>query len=373
MAGERVEMRSVLPLLWMGGVVLIVAMLVIAAQQLIPLAVALMLWFLIDALADGLGRIPVFGRFIPQRWSIALALLTIVGIGALFVNVIAVNVAAVASNAALYEQNLQNLVHRVTDLFEIDEVPSVNQMFASIDIQGLIVSFAGTVGSFAGNAGIVLVYVFFLLAEEQFFDRKLKALFPDERREKKARSILLQISSDVKAYVWIMTLMSMATGLVSYIAMQIVGLDFAEFWAFLIFLLNFIPTIGSILGIVFPTLLALVQFETFGPFLFVLVTIGATQVIIGNVIQPRLMGSRLNISPLVVILSLFAWGAIWGIAGMFLCMPITVILMIIFSYFPRTRPIAILLSADGNIRTGDTDTDSEPDPDAAAETPKIRH
>ena len=354
MAGERFDMRSVLPLLWMGGVVLVVAVLVIAAQQLIPLAVAVMLWFLIDALADGLTRVPVFGRHIPERWSIALALLTIIGVGALFVNVIAVNVAAVAGNAALYEQNLQNLVFRVTDLLDLEDVPTVNQMFANVDIQGLIVGFAGTVGSFAGNAGIVLVYVFFLLAEEQFFDRKLRALFPNEERQKKVRSILSQISRDVRAYVWIMTLMSLATGLVSYIAMRIIGLDFAEFWAFLIFLLNFIPTIGSILGTVFPTLLALVQFETLGPFLFVAVTIGVTQMVVGNVIQPRLMGSRLNISPLVVIVSLLAWGAIWGIAGMFLCMPITVILMIVFSYFPKTRPIAIVLSADGNIRTGDT-------------------
>ena len=72
------------------------------------------------------------------------------------------------------------------------------------------------------------------------------------------------------------------------------------------------------------------------------------------------MGSRLNISPLVVIVSLLAWGAIWGIAGMFLCMPITVILMIVFSYFPKTRPIAILLSADGNIRSRDPDDAATP-------------
>lgn len=353
MTGDESGMRSLLALLWMGTVVLIVAVLILAAQQLIPLAVAIMVWFLIDALADGLVKLPVVGRYISERWSIGLALLSIVAIGALFVNVIADNVAAVADNAPIYEQNLQNLIHRVTDLFQLDDVPTVDQLFANVDVQGLIVSFAGSVGSFAGNAGIILVYVFFLLAEERFFDAKIKAMFPDQKQQDNVRKILLQINKDVKSYVWIMTLMSVVTGLVSYVAMRIVGLDYAEFWAFLIFLLNFIPTIGSILGTVFPTLLALVQFETLGPFLFVLAAIGATQFLIGNVLQPRLMGSRLNISPLVVIVSLLAWGAIWGVAGMFLCMPITVILMIVFSYFPKTRPIAILLSADGNIRSRD--------------------
>ncbi|NBC33408.1 MAG: AI-2E family transporter [Alphaproteobacteria bacterium] len=350
MAGDRREMRALLVILWLGGVVLIVAVLIFAAQQLIPLAVAVMLWFLIDALADGISAIRVSGRRLPHGWSVGLALLMIIGAGSLVVNVIAENVAAVADNAASYEQNLQRLFQSLTDLFGLEEAPTFDQFFANIDIQGLIVRLAGTVSSFAGNAGIVLVYVFFLMAEQQFFDAKLRALFPDEQRQNKVRLILMQMSSDVKKYIWIMTLVSIATGMISYVAMRIVGLDFAEFWAFLIFLLNYIPTIGSILGTAFPTLLALVQFETFGPFIFILVTIGATQVIVGNIIQPRMMGSTLNISPLVVIVSLLAWGAIWGVAGMFLCMPITVILMIIFTYFPHTRPIAILLSADGNIQ-----------------------
>lgn len=350
MADEKRDMRAVLVILWLAGVVLIVAVLIFAAAQLIPLAVAVMLWFLIDALADGIAAVPLFGRRIPQRWSVVLALLMIVGIGTMVVNVIAQNVAAVAQNAAFYEQNLQRLVHSITEMIGAEHAPTFDQFFANIDIQGVIIQLAATVSNFAGDAGIVLVYVFFMMAEQQFFDAKLRALFPDKERQNKVRFIFLQMSSDVKKYIWIMTLVSIATGLISYIAMRIIGLDFAEFWAFLIFLLNYIPTIGSILGTAFPTLLALVQFETFGPFLFILVTIGATQVIVGNVVQPRMMGKTLNISPLVVIISLLAWGAIWGVAGMFLCMPITVILMIIFTYFPQTRPIAILLSADGNIQ-----------------------
>lgn len=130
---------------------------------------------------------------------------------------------------------------------------------------------------------------------------------------------------------------------------MLIGVDFAIFWAFLIFLLNYIPTIGSLIATAFPAVLTLVQFETFTPFIIVLVAITGIQMVVGNFIEPKMMGNSLKISSLVVLLSLAFWGAIWGVTGMFLCVPITVILMIIFAQFPTSRPIAILLSDDGDI------------------------
>ena len=133
------------------------------------------------------------------------------------------------------------------------------------------------------------------------------------------------------------------------------GVPGAALWGFLAFALNYIPTIGSLLGILFPAALTLMQFGAFIPFLLVLVPLAVAQIIIGNVIEPRLMGSSLNISALVVILSLTLWGAIWGITGMFLSVPIMVVLMIVLGHFPVTRPIAILMSADGRIRDADSE------------------
>jgi AI-2 transport protein TqsA len=146
-------------------------------------------------------------------------------------------------------------------------------------------------------------------------------------------------------------LASAATGAISYAILLVVGVDFAAFWGFVIFLLNYIPTIGSMLGILLPTLLAVVQFATIGPVLAVIIGGGATQFLIGNIIEPRLMGTSLNISPLVVLISLAVWGSIWGLAGMFLSVPLTMIAMIVFSYFRPTRPIAIMLSGNGEIET----------------------
>ena len=114
----------------------------------------------------------------------------------------------------------------------------------------------------------------------------------------------------------------------------------------MIFLLAYIPTIGSLLGVVFPALMALLQFGGGSEFLTIAVGLGAAQLVIGNVLEPRMMGKSLNLSSLVVIISLAVWGSIWGVTGMFLSVPITVLLMIVLAEFVN-RPIAILLSADG--------------------------
>ena len=143
--------------------------------------------------------------------------------------------------------------------------------------------------------------------------------------------------------------MSVVTGILSYTVLKMLGVDFAETWALLIFLLNYIPTVGSILGVVFPAVLALVQFDTLGPFLVIAVLLSAAQFAIGNVIEPIFMGKVLNLSSVVVIIALSLWGSVWGIVGMFMSVPITVVLMIMCAHIPNLKWIAVLLSEDGKL------------------------
>ena len=103
------------------------------------------------------------------------------------------------------------------------------------------------------------------------------------------------------------------------------------------------------MAIIAPALLTLIQFDNLTPFLIVLLVFGSIQVVTANVIEPAIMGRSLNLSPLVVIVSLMVWGTIWGVVGMFLCVPIMVVLLIVLAHFETTRPVAILLSADGRI------------------------
>jgi predicted PurR-regulated permease PerM len=213
-------------------------------------------------------------------------------------------------------------------------------------------SLAVELTNFLGQWALVMLYLAFLFLEQRSFGDKLLALAGGRDREKLVRSIIAKIDRDIRAYLGIKTLTSLATSLLCYLIFSAVGLDFASFWAFMVFLLNYIPTIGSIIATALPSLLALVQFGTPGPVLAVVLGVTAVQQVIGSLIEPRLMGDQLNLSPLVILLSLGLWGRLWGISGMFLCVPITAIAMIIFSHFPRTRPLALALSRNGRLGAG---------------------
>ena len=316
---------------------------------LIPIAVAIMIWYLLNALARGFHALPLGTRHLPNWVSMALAIVTVLIGLALVAELISGNISQVSAAAPSYQANIEILIAKASNWAGFEQPPDIAAVFDQIDLRTLATRFASAAAGFAGNFGIVLIYVMFLLFEQKGFDKKLRALFPDNTRRDEIRTLLHRMQEQIQTYVAIKTATSVLTGLVSYGVLKIVGVDFAEFWGFVIFLLNYIPTVGSLLGIIFPAILALIQFSTPVPFFIVLGGIGIIQFLIGNVLEPRLTGSSLNISPLVVILSLALWGSIWGIVGMFLCVPLTVIAMIILSYFEQTRPIAILLSGDGRI------------------------
>ena len=140
-------------------------------------------------------------------------------------------------------------------------------------------------------------------------------------------AVLDQIDHDIRVYIRIKTTLAVVTSALAYSVMASVGVDFAGFWAVMVFFFYYIPTVGSILAIAAPSLLTLVQFDHLTPFLIVLLVIGTIQIVTANVIEPAIMGRSLNLSPLVVIVSLMVWGTIWGVVGMFLCVPIMVVLI----------------------------------------------
>jgi predicted PurR-regulated permease PerM len=166
---------------------------------------------------------------------------------------------------------------------------------------------------------------------------------------KNINAILKRINRDIRTYIGIKTAASLITAVLCYIIFKSVGLNFASFWAFLIFLFNYIPTIGSIAATALPSFFAFMQYESLGPFLVVLIGVTTLQMLIGNIIEPRFQGDRLNMSPLVILIALALWNMVWGIPGMFLCVPLTSIAVIIFTHFPQTHSLAMILSRTGNI------------------------
>ncbi|HSH41303.1 MAG TPA: AI-2E family transporter [Arenicellales bacterium] len=314
---------------------------------LVPLAIAVLIWYMINALAN------LYARFIfhnSANWvTLTLALATMaVGIG-IVVDVVQTNIADVKQAAPGYRVGLDKWLTRIYDLLGIDNQPTFSQFIQELNLSAVITNFAGALTGILGNLTLIVVYVGFLLYEQKTFATKLERMFPDGRKRREVTEVVDNIQQQIQTYIWIKTLVSVVTGLVGYVVLTLVGVDFASFWAFAIFLLNYIPIIGSFVATLFPALLTLVQFDTFTPFLIVGIGLTSAQFVVGNVIEPKLMGSSLNLSPLVVLLSLALWGGLWGIPGMFLCVPIMVILLIILSHFEPTRPLAVMLSEAGDL------------------------
>ena len=323
--------------------------LVYGKALLIPFALAVMVWFLLNALANFIQRL-TNGKWIIPNWiSLTMSLLIMLGLLVLVIEMISRNIGEVIETAPMYQKNIEVLFGDLLESFGLEKLPSMMELAKQVDIKSALSRVAGSLTVIAGNTGIILIYVIFLLLEQRSMESKLDALFREPGRRTKIHEILSEIQKDIEAYIAIKTLLSVATGLLSYIILIYIGVDYSEFWAFLIFLLNYIPTIGSLIATIFPALLALIQFESFTSSLIVFVSIALIQFIIGNIIEPKMMGRSLNLSALVVLLSLALWGSIWGVVGMFLCVPLTVILMIIFTNFEKTRPIAVMLSANGKI------------------------
>ncbi|MEO0367204.1 MAG: AI-2E family transporter, partial [Pseudomonadota bacterium] len=326
--------------------------LVVGKNILIPLAVAVMIWYVINALSRSYSKlIPWIKQ--PNWLTTLLSLVSIALFVSFSVEIVQNNIYDVSAAAPEYKANFDVLVANLIERYDLKALPNINQIFEGVEIAPIITGIAGTFTNMISDALIILIYVLFLLLEQGTFKRKIAEIFPDQTQRGSVMSILSHAQEDIQTYLWIKTVTSLLTGIVSYTILVMVGVDFAGFWAFTIFLLNFIPTIGSIIATLFPAILTLIQFDTLTPFLIVLLGVGAVQIAVGNFLEPKLMGTSLNLSPFVVMLSLTLWGSIWGIAGMILSVPITVMMLIVFAHFQETRHFAVLLSGDGSLKVAE--------------------
>jgi predicted PurR-regulated permease PerM len=335
--------------LWAIVIAATMYLLVAGRGLLLPFVLGLTLWYMVDALADAFEH-PRFGPVrLPRPLAVVAAFLVMGGLMWILGRTIGHNVTAVADAAPAYEGRLQRLIDRGAALVGIEHAPTLGELFNRISLSDTVAGVAAAAASVVSVAGIVLIYAGFLFVEQVQFRRKLSIIFAKQGQEARLRAVLQQIDRDIRVYVRIKTALAVVTSALAYAVMAWVGVDFAGFWAVMVFFFYYIPTVGSILAIAAPALLTLVQFDHLTPFLIVLLVIGTIQIVTANVVEPAIMGRSLNLSPLVVIVSLMVWGTIWGVVGMFLCVPIMVVAMIVFAHFEVTRPVAVLLSADGRI------------------------
>ncbi len=341
--GERTLNASLLFIAFVLGI----AGLYVIRDLVTPFALAVFIWLIIDAFARWLERLsPKFPYWLALTVAVLTVVAAFVGIGF----IIADTASDVAKQAPLYQGRLNEIFAWIGNITGQENISfaTLNERFElSEKLQTGLTGFASSIQGVLSNLMLIAIYVAFLFAAQSTFPKKMDDLFPDLNRRAQAAKVGERIRHSIEKYLGVQTIISLMQTVVSYIIMASIGLENALFWALVIFILNYIPIIGGLAAIVLPLMFGLVQFEAATPLIILAAGLFGAQFIIGNTIQPKMMGDSMNLSALVVVLSLTLWGALWGGVGAFLSAPLTVIIMIILAQFPTTRWMAVLLSADG--------------------------
>lgn len=319
--------------------VLVFYILIIWASLIVPLIIAILFSFAIIWLSNFYKKLKIWNFL-----AFSLSVWTYIFIFWWVWKLIWSNIDDLIRLLPWYQSKIWDIFTQILVFLKLEWIINLNVVFDKIDIASILSSIAQTISDIFSSAWIILFYVMFILLEYRYFKEKLNLMFTDSHRKKQVFEILDKIKMDVKSYFVIKCIVSIVTAWLSYIVMYSFDLDFAIFWSLLIFVLNFIPSVGSIIAVSFPSLLSIVQFDAYYFMVLMISLLIMIQVLMWNIIEPKFMWNKLNLSPLVIIIALWFWWAIWWIVWMLLSVPIMVILNIIFAKIPATRPIAILLS-----------------------------
>jgi predicted PurR-regulated permease PerM len=324
----------------------------IGKPVLLPVLAAVISVYILLTAASAMERLPIVGR-LPAwaRRAMILILFTFLVI-LLFILVIN-NIAQVAAAMSRYQSNLEQLVTRFASLLGVENEPTwgnlrsvtLDQMNFRTWIAPALLSLRG----FGVALFLVVLYSSFFIAERGAMARKVVIAMGDEESGARAMLLLARINERIGQYLFVKTVLNVILGAISFAIMLLLGIEFALFWAVLIAFLNYIPYIGSLIGVLFPVLLSLAQFGSLSMASAVLVSLTAAQIFVAAYLEPRMMGRAFNLSPFVVLLALAFWSALWGLPGALLAVPLTASLVIVLAEIKLVRPIAILLSANGEV------------------------
>ncbi len=316
----------------------------IGKDVLIPLAFAVLLWFVVVAWRDLVVKMVSFGRSVPLFIQNTLAFVSFVILLFVIGNFVSGDIGQIAAEYPKYQENISVLKGYASESLGMP-LPTDEERADSL--LAFSQQAAGFISSTLGTIFVVMLYVVFIFSEQKNLGKKLRISTGSSYAG--VRSVLIDVIAMIKQYIGTKTLLSITTAALSYIVFAWIGLDLPFFWAFIVFAFNYIPSIGSMIATLIPASFAALQFGGFMEAVIIFFTVGLIQFFIGSILEPKLMGKKLNISPLIVVIALFSWGALWGVPGMFLSVPLTVVIMIIMAHIPITKPIAIWLSGDGEV------------------------
>lgn len=338
---KKVSPLISIPLIFIT-IIFVIYVLYIGASIFIPFVLALFFSFIVLSIT-GFYR----NKWLPKYVSLFAAFLTISVAFFIIQKITQANVDDIVQQAPYYQEKLNRALQNISTTYNLDQKIIGDQIIGKLNIATIISTTASIITSVVTNIGIIVLFMIFILLESNAFRKKMVMITGSPNSQ--FFRIMDQIKQDMKLYFQVKTYTSLMIAGISAIIMYFFWLDFFLFWSFLIFLLNYIPNIWSIIAVFFPVVFSLIQFESVPYTLWLAILLTVAQFIVWNIVEPRLMGNKLNLSPLVILISLIFWWAIWWPVGMLLSVPITVMLNIVLAHIPATRNIAILLSEDGNI------------------------
>jgi len=297
---------------------------------LVPLVLAVLLSYLLMPLVDSLQVHLKIPRVLAVAGALILSALALAGLTL----VISSSVRGLADKAPEYQDKLVQIGQKALSIAEGWGIPVdeevVRQRLSDLPIAELMVSAVNSFVSSFSTFFLILIFVIYLLSGRT----------PHHHRT----GIIKEMEVKIREYISVKVFISFLTGVLTAVALFVLGLDLAVVFGLLAFLLNFVPSVGSVISAFLPLPVALMQFDSGTRILLVLLLPGSVQVVLGNVIEPRMTGESLNLHPITVLLSLIFWGMLWGMAGMVLAAPITAVLAIILDRLDQTRPIAQLMA-----------------------------
>lgn len=336
---EQKRRSGALIILNLAAFVIVVAGLKAAASLFVPLLLSIFI-AIVSAPAIYWLKSKGIGQTVSLLLVVFLVSMTLIGIGTL----VATSISDFSNSLSSYQQGLLEKIRSLViwlnskGLNFIKEDALVELLNPS-SIIGLFGNFLSELGGMLTNALLIFFTVIFILIESAGFPQKIERAFGDQG---KSLSQMEEVAKSVNRYMAIKTWISILTGFLAYILCAFVGVKYAMLWGLIAFLLNFIPTFGSIIAAVPVVLISLLQHSIVDT-VVLLVGYIVINTIIGNVIEPKVMGKGLGLSSLVVFISLVFWGWVLGPVGMLLSIPLTMTIKIALDSNPDAKWISVLL------------------------------
>lgn len=323
---------------------MVIYILYIGSAIIIPFILAIFISLLIISISSLIQKVKIL-----KKIATPLSIVFILLLFYIIWTILNSNIQLIIEKLPYYQNAIIWKINLVISFLKLEDKVSIWWLLKSIDIQYLANNTLDRIMSIFTRIWIITFYVLFILIEYKNIWTKFEKVVTDRKKQEYIKKIVNNIKLNLSSYFKIKWIVSLITGILSFIIMSFFNLDFALFLAFIIFILNFIPSVWSIIAVAFPIILSLVQFDSVITITLLSSLLVSIQILMWNIIEPKFMWNKLNLSPLAIILSLSFWWALWWIIWMLLSVPIMVVLNIILAQIPRTRNISIILSEKWDI------------------------